>query len=204
MGKKIYVKNEKMFKSKWQMIIYILIFAFLIYMFIYLGTMSYSHDIKDNEKFAMEFNQVGTDNVYKYVDVVEARMVAAGQKGIVLFGMSNNEWVNYYAKIVNDVAKEVGIKEIYYYDFRKNRQENNGSYEDILVKLENYVTYNDKGNADMYAPSLLVVSKDEVLYFDSETAFITGKVTPQVYWNSFEVGKKKAEIKAAFLEYLQK
>ena len=53
------------------------------------------------------------DNVFEYINATTALMVASGTKGIVLFG-TTNEWVNYYANIVNRVAKEVGIDKIYY------------------------------------------------------------------------------------------
>lgn len=199
---KIYIKNKKMFKSKTQMVIYIIIFCLLIYAFIYLGKKEYKVELPDNEKFSSMFSMVSTDNVFKIVNATEARMVSRGAKGIVLFG-TENEWVNYYAYIVNKIAKEVGIEEIYYYDFTKNRKDNNGTYEDIVKNLSNYVTYNDKGVAEIYAPSLLVVSKDEVLLFDSDTSFIKGKTTPSTYWDSFTQGEKEQNLRAVFTEYLK-
>lgn len=199
---KIYIKNKKMFKSKTQMVIYIIIFCLLIYAFIYLGKKEYKVELPDNEKFSSMFSMVSTDNVFKIVNATEARMVSRGAKGIVLFG-TENEWVNYYSYIVNKIAKEVGVEEIYYYDFTKNRKDNNGTYEDIVKNLSNYVTYNDKGVAEIYAPSLLVVSKDEVLLFDSDTSFIKGKTTPSTYWNSFTQGEKEQNLRAVFTEYLK-
>lgn len=199
---KKYIKNKKMFKSKTQMVIYIIIFCLLIYAFIYLGKKEYKVELPDNEKFSSMFSMVSTDNVFKIVNATEARMVSRGAKGIVLFG-TENEWVNYYAYIVNKIAKEVGVEEIYYYDFTKNRKDNNGTYEDIVKNLSNYVTYNDKGVAEIYAPSLLVVSKDEVLLFDSDTSFIKGKTTPSTYWNSFTQGEKEQNLRAVFTEYLK-
>ena len=199
---KIYIKNKKMFKSKTQMVIYIIIFCLLIYAFIYLGKKEYKVELPDNEKFSSMFSMVSTDNVFKRVNATEARMVSRGAKGIVLFG-TKNEWVDYYAYIVNKIAKEVGVEEIYYYDFTKNRKDNNGTYEDIVENLSNYVTYNDKGVAEIYAPSLLVVSKDEVLLFDSDTSFIKGKTTPSIYWNSFTQGEKEQELRAVFTEDLK-
>lgn len=199
---KIYIKNKKMFKSKTQMVIYIIIFCLLIYAFIYLDKKEYKVELPDNEKFSSMFSMVSTDNVFKIVNATEARMVSRGAKGIVLFG-TKNEWVDYYAYIVNKIAKEVGVEEIYYYDFTKNRKDNNGTYEDIVKNLSNYVTYNDKGVAEIYAPSLLVVSKDEVLLFDSDTSFIKGKTTPSTYWNSFTQGEKEQNLRAVFTEYLK-
>lgn len=198
---KIYIKNKKMFKSKTQMIIYLIVFCLLIYAFIYLGKKDYNVKLPDNERFASEFSMVSEDNVFKYVSAVDARMVSRKAKGIVLFG-TNNEWVDYYAYMVNKIAKEVGIKEIYYYDFTKNRKDNNGTYEDIVKNLSEYVTYNDKGVAEIYAPSLLVVSNDKVLLFDSETSFIKGKTTPSEYWNQQKTLEKEEILRQVFTQYM--
>lgn len=200
---KIYIKNEKLFKNKTQMVIYIILFCLLIYGFIYLGKKDYKVKVSDNERFSSEFSLVSKDNVFKYVNATDARMVAKGAKGIVLFG-TNNDWVNYYAYIVDKVAKEVGIEEIYYYDFIKNRKDNNGTYEDIVKTLSNYVTYNDKGVAEIYAPSLLIVSNDKVILFDSETSFVKGDILPNAYWNSEKIAEKENQIREAFIKYLNK
>lgn len=197
---KIYIKNKNMFKNKGQMVVYIILFIILLYGFIYLGKKDYKDNILDNELFATEFNMVASDNVYKYVNATDVRMIAHGKKGIVLFG-TKNEWVNYYAYIVNKVAKDVGIDEIYYYDFLKNRTDNNGTYEDIVNSLSKYVTVNDRGKAEIYAPSLLVVSGDKVLLFDSETSFVSGNITPSKYWGSRQE-EKEAELREVFLKYL--
>ena len=200
---KIYIKNEKLFKNKTQMVIYIILFCLLIYGFIYFGKKDYKVKVSDNERFSSEFSLVSKDNVFKYVNATDARMVAKGAKGIVLFG-TNNDWVNYYAYILDKVAKEVGIEEIYYYDFIKNRKDNNGTYEDIVKTLSNYVTYNDKGVAEIYAPSLLVVSNDKVILFDSETSFVKGNILPNAYWNSEKIAEKENQIREAFIKYLNK
>lgn len=200
---KIYIKNEKLFKNKTQMVIYIILFCLLIYGFIYFGKKDYKVKVSDNERFASEFSLVSKDNVFKYVNATDARMVAKGAKGIVLFG-TKNEWVNYYAYMVNKIAKEVGVKEIYYYDFTKNRKDNNGTYEDIVKTLSNYVTYNDKGVAEIYAPSLLVISNDKVILFDSETSFVKGDILPNAYWNSEKIAEKENQIRESFIKYLNK
>ena len=199
---KIYIKNEKLFKNKWQMVIYFILFVILIGAFIYLGTLDYDESLPDNEQFAEDFSLVSEDNVFKYVNATDALMVANGTKGIVLFG-TQNEWVNYYANIVNKVAKEVGIDTIYYYDFVSNRQDNNGTYETIVERLSDYVTYNDYGTPEIYAPSLLVVSGDEVLLFDTETSFVRGDIAPSEYWNSFNESAKIQELRNVFTEYLE-
>lgn len=197
---KIYIKNKKIFKNNTQMVIYIILFALLLFGFIYLGKKDYRENISDNEKFSTEFNMVASDNIYKYVNATDVRMIAHGKKGIVLFG-TKNEWVNYYAYIVNKVAKSVGISEIYYYDFFKNRTDNNGTYEDIVNSLSDYVTVNDRGKKEVYAPSLLVVSNDKVLLFDTETSFVSGNITPSKYWSDKQEQKEEI-LREVFINYL--
>lgn len=200
---KIKVKHETLFANKLQMVIYLFLFIILIGAFIYIGMQDYNPDLPDNERFASEFNLVGEDNVYEYINATTALMIANGTKGIVLFGTINSEWVNYYANIVNDVAKATGIEKIYYYDFVKNREDNNGTYEAIVERLADYVTYNDYGVAEIYAPSLLVVCNDEVIMFDTETAFRNGNIAPSEYWNTFNINSKKQELTVIFQEYLE-
>ena len=53
---KIYIKNKSLFKSKTQMIIYIILFCLLIYGFIYLGKKDYKVKVSDNERFASILN----------------------------------------------------------------------------------------------------------------------------------------------------
>lgn len=191
-----------MFKNNIQMVVYIIIFIILICLFIYFGKIDYKNEIPDNIKFSTEYNLVGTDNVFKYVNAADVNMIASGKKGIVLFGNPSSKWVNSYASIVNDVAKEVGIKEIFYYDFFSDRDENNGTYETIVNSLGNYITYTDISAADLYAPTLLVVANDKILYFDSETSFITGTTSPKDYWNEFNTGLKKNTLKEVFTKYM--
>lgn len=199
---KIYIKNKNMFKSKWQMVIYGILFVVIIGLFIYVGQIDFNKSIPDNQRFAKEFSRVPDSNVFKYATANDVRMIASGNTGIVLFG-TKNEWVNYYADIVNTAAKDVGINNIYYYDFFKNRQDNNGTYEDIVQKLGNYVTVNDRGVKEIYAPTLLVMKNGRVLLFDSETAFVSGNTYPGGYWDSYHRNEKIDDLIEVFTKYLE-
>lgn len=200
---KIEVKHETLFKNKWQMVIYILLFGILIYLFIYIGTKDYTTDVADNERFAKEYSLVSSDNVFEYINVVDAHIIAGGKKGIVFFGNSSNEWANYYANILNNAAKSAGIEKIYYYDFYKDREQNNATYEDLLKILDDYVYYNDEGKAEIYAPTLLVVSNNKVLLFDTETNFNVGNISPSEYWTEFQKNMKTNELNQVFEAYLK-
>lgn len=198
----IKIKNQHIFKNKVQMVIYLILFAFLLYMFIFLGGLNYESKIQDNERFAEEFNLVPKDNVFKYINTQDAKMLITGEKGIVLIG-HQTEWVNHYARIVNEVAKSLNISQINYYDILDDRQNNNGTYEAIVNYLDGYITYNDLGEGNLYAPTLIIKKNNKIIYFDDETSTIKGKMTPSSYWTEFQVNMKKSELEAAFQKYLE-
>jgi hypothetical protein len=115
---------------------------------------------------------------------------------------STSEWVNYYAKILNDVAKQTGVKNINYYDFLEDRKNSNGTYESIVEKLSKYATVDDEGKKNIYAPSLLVIKDSKIIYFDNETSINQGDITPEVYWNEYQTGLKTSMLKEIFTEYV--
>ena len=194
--------KKKFFKSKKQMIIYIILYGLLIYGFIYLGTRNYNKgEITDQKHFDQEFSMVDEENVFTYINSNDARRLIKSGRTIIFFGTSTSQWVNYYAKILNDEAKEDGITDIYYYDFISDRTDNNGTYESIVEYLKNYVTTNDEGKKEIYAPTLVVIKNNKVLYFDDETSLVKGTVTPDIYWNEYQIGLEKTTLKQVFKDY---
>ena len=189
-------------KNKIQMVVYILLFAILIYLFIYLGNLEYHQEISDNIKFHQDFNLVPEENIFSYVNSQDAYNDLYNSKTIILFGFKGNEWVNYYAKLVNEVAIEEGIGKIDYYDFLDDRNGSFGTYEAIVDLLGNYVTYDDLGNSNLYAPTLVVMDNHRIVYFDDDMAFRSGKMNPEEYWTEYRIQEKKSELEVVFKNYL--
>ena len=198
----IKIKNQHIFKNNVQMVIYLILFAFLLYMFIFLGGLNYESKIQDNERFAEEFNLVPIDNVFKYINSQDAKMLITGQDGIILIG-HKTDWVNYYAKIVNEVAKNLKISVINYYDILDDRNNDNGTYETIVNYLDGYITYNDLGEGNLYAPTLIIKKNNRIIYFDDETSMVKGKMLPSTYWTEFQINMKKNELETALRKYLE-
>lgn len=200
--KNVKIKNEHIFKNKWQMVIYIILFAVMFYLFIYLGNKDYKTAISDNERMHLDFPLVEANNVFKYVNSQDTYINLTNGRHIILFGFKNNEWVNNYAKVVNEAAIENNIEEVLYYDFYEDRNENNGYYESIVNYLSNYITYTDTAKADIYAPTLIVIENGKITYFDDETAFMKGNISPDEYWNELQVVTKKNELEVVFKNFL--
>ena len=117
-------------------------------------------------------------------------------------GFPLNKWTNYYASILDKAATSVGIDKIYYYDFLQDREENNGTYETIVNKLEVYVPVDDLENREIYAPTVIIVKNGVVLgYFDS-AAIRKGSVKPEDYFTENERTLIYEELKTALKEYI--
>ena len=200
------VKKNKLFKSRAQMIIYIILTIIIMVLFVVIGTHDFNPNIEtEGEQFNQVFTNVEKDNVFIFGDVTDVNSIINGKSedAIVLFGFKNNEWTSYYAEYINDVAIELGIKKVIYYDFELDRKEKNGTYETIVNSLDVYVTFNDYNTSDIYAPTLVVVKDGEVIAFINETSLRNGRVTPDIYWDQYKVEEFKGTLRTIFNEYLK-
>ena len=190
--------NKKV-KSVLQGILFILI----IIAFIYVGTKDFNIEVTvDNERFDQEYANVSKENVFKYANAVDIYS-SLKNSAVIFMGFPQNKWSGYYANILNEAAKDAGIKEILYYDFYEDRENRNGTYQSIVLSLTNYLVTLDDGTEEIYAPTLVIVKNGKVIAFDNETAFTKGNITPEVYWDEYQSGIKYNNFKIMFQEYLK-
>ncbi len=196
--------KKKLFKNKIQMVSYIIITIIILILFIIIGKTDYKKkDISDNEKFSNLYNLVDKNNIYKIARSSEVLEIVDNKSGVILMGFPTNKWTNYYAKLLNDVAKEVGLKEILYYDFLQDREENNGTYETIVNRLKAYVTVDDEGSMDIYAPTVIVVKNGEVIGYFNDTAIMQGITKPEIYYNEYNTSLISEKFKTALTAYME-
>ncbi len=171
----------KFFKNK-RNIIKLFIFVGMVYLFAYLGTKDYKTNVSDNIRFSSEYKDITKNNVYVYANENKVLEVLNGKSGILFMGFPSNIWSHYYAEYLNEVALNCEIKEIYYYNFSKDRQMNNNVYNSIVLKLKEYLSFDDNGNMDLSAPTVVIVKNGEILYFDDEITHLKGEVSPEEYF----------------------
>ena len=194
-------ENKNFFKSKIEMIITLSIFVLCIIGFIMIGKADFHKDKPtDNVIMNKEHPEVDKDNVFEYINATQANSFISRSKVVILFGTSNT-WTGYYANILNEVAKEVGIDKIYYYDFEEDREKNNATYQNIVGYLNNYVLHLDDGTADIYGPTLVVINEGVVALFDDESSFMHGSVKPEDYWNEYNTNLKINTLRTILLDY---
>ncbi len=184
-------------------IIKFILFVVMIYFFVILGTKDYTTKISDNVRFSNDYKDITKDNIYKYVGEHEVLDLLNNKSGILFFGFPGNIWSHYYADYLNEVAIFNGIKEIYYYDFKKDRSLNNVTYNRIVEYLKDYLRVDDAGNTDIVAPTIVMVRNGNVIYFDDDVAFLKGNQLPEVYFNEATKKSVKERFAIGIKEYLK-
>lgn len=187
-----------------QKVFYVISFIFLFAAFIYLGTKNYNAPIRklsDQESFTQEYG-ITSDNIYVYKTSQEVLELLNTGSGIIFFAFPENEWSHVYADLLNEVGKSYGIDEIWYYNFYKDRNNDNYYYNNIVRILNAYVPVTDTGEKDLYAPSFVIVREGEIIGYDDETSIVSGDVTVDDYWTMEKQQKKKVELGVLFQKYL--
>ena len=121
--------------------------------------------------------------------------------GIVYLGFPECPWCNYYVKYLNEIAMEVGLDKIYYYNILEDRKNNTEEYQEIVSLLSNNLQYDEEGNEKIYVPNVSFHVDGEVIFNDYETSKDTNnKETPKEYWSDEEITDLKNRLKP----YLEK
>ena len=161
----------KFLKNK-RNIIKLFIFVVMVYLFAYLGTKEYKTEVTDNVRFSNEYKDISKNNLYVYANENKILDILNGKSGILFMGFPSNIWSHYYAEYLNEVALRYEIKEIYY----------NNVYNTIVNKLKEHLSFDDNGNMDLSAPTVVIVKNGEILYFDDEITHLKGEVSPEEYF----------------------
>lgn len=124
--------------------------------------------VKDDTKtdairFHLEYSKVKKDNVYKYSTYSNVIDTLENKTGIIYLGFPSCALCKEITPILNDVAKEKGIKEILYYNFKDMRDNNTTEYRELADKLSDYVKTDDEGNKRIQAPTVIFVNKGNIV-----------------------------------------
>lgn len=153
----------------------------MLFAFIYLGDQNYNTET-DAEKFSELYQNIENENLFKIKKSGEILQLL-DEDSIIFFGTPSNKWSSYVAEYLNVAAKNVGVKDIYYYDFLNDRNNRSGNYELIAEKLEHILYRTDLGKKMIYAPLIVVTKHDKVIYYNDDFSLIKGNVSPDKYFN---------------------
>ncbi len=189
----IKIKKKKPMPA-WQKVFYIISAIFLLGAFIYLGTKDFQAPARrksDNISFSEEYG-ITEDNIFQYKNTKETLEILKNGSGIIFFAFPENKWAKEYAFMLNDTAKKMDIKELYYYNFKAARSSNNHIYNQMVETLKDFLPTLDTGVQNIFSPSMAIVKNGNVIFFDSETAIINGNYSPSEYWTNQRMIEKEA------------
>ena len=159
----------------------------------------------DAARFAGEYSLVESDNVFKYKSAEETEKILEHGTGVVFLGFPSCPWCQTYAKMLNDLAKEKGLKEIYYYNIATARENNTETYQKFVQILSDYLQYDNVGEKRIYVPNTTFVVDGEIVGNDWETSKDTlGLEKPEEYWTEERVAAWKEKVSLFFDRVLEK
>lgn len=139
----------------------------------------------DALKFSKEYQTVGDDNVFVYRDASEIINILENGTGVVYLGFPECPWCQSYVAMLNDVALEVGLEKIYYYNILNDRKDNTEEYQQMVAVLKDYLDKDDEGSERIFVPNVSFHVDGEIIGNDNETSLDTGGFDdPDDYWTS--------------------
>ena len=169
---------------------------------VFFGVKAYKEaHMTDAEKFAKEYTEVSEDNVFVYRDIDEIIQIMEEGTGVVFLGFPECDWCQAYVKYLDEVAKEMEIEEVYYYNIKEDREENTEEYQKIVELLEERLQNDDEGNKRVYVPNVSFHADGKLVGNNCETSLDTkGLDDPEEYWTKEEV----EELKASLTKYMNR
>lgn len=144
--------------------------------------------LTDAEKFVQEYPEIEANNVFVYRSIEEIIKIMENGTGIVYLGFPECPWCQAYVKYLNEVAKNEGVKEIYYFNILNDRTNNTKEYQKIVKLLGDNLEYDEEGNHRVYVPNVSFHINGEIIGNDFETAYDTkGFENPSDYWTKEEI-----------------
>ena len=180
---------------------YILIII-LLGCFVVIGKIHYPKDENNKVIEPVKIPILSDDNVFIKSSANDVYKKLISGDALVFFGLSNSKNSDYYAKAVDEAAKELNIKEVMYYDVTTDRKNSNGTYGLILEFLMDYLEKDDSGNMILHTPTFVIVKDKTIIYFDSLER-LKASMNDEDYWTDYNYGLKKAYVEAGLENYLK-
>ena len=181
-------------KSKKRYLISIILLILIAATLFFIFNNKKSNEENDNKVFASEYG-ITEDNVYVYRTLEEINKILEKATGLVYLGFPECPWCRGYVPIINEVAKEQGLDKIYYFNIKKDREDNSKLYQKTIELLGDNLRYDNEGNRRIYAPSLIAVKNGKVVMFD-DTRYWNNKEydSAEDFWNNEDLTSMKEKL----------
>lgn len=126
-------------------------------------------DIKDNEKFAQEYD-VSKNNPFKYAKIDEVLDILESGSGIIYFATADCEWCRNNSKILVEQLQKTDISTVYYYNPTKIKNNNTKKYQRLVKLLNKYLEKDETGKKSLLLPDLYVIKNGQVVAHNNDVA----------------------------------
>lgn len=181
-------------------IIYALVFIAMITSFIYLGN-----------KYAgnSAIKTLDITDFYKDIKKENFKVIKGGKfislfkegKHIIVIGNSNSKYSQKYIREINGIVEELKLKNVYYYDIINDKAQANSNYYELVELLDGYLITTDMSENNLLAPSLYIIDKGNVKYYNIETTAMKNTDKVNDYWTIEKETEFKSEITDAINKY---
>lgn len=138
---------------------------------------------KDATEFKKEYKEVAKDNVFVYKSTDEIISILQNGTGVIYLGFPDCKWCQAYVPMLDEIAKEVKVDEIYYLNIYDQRKGNTKNYQKIVSLLKGYLRFDENGKEKIYVPAVIAVKDGKIIGFDDETSYDTEEEKdPTKYW----------------------
>lgn len=172
----------------------ILIILFLVILIGGLATYFFiiNREKSDAYMFSKEYSQVGKDNVFVYRNADEIINILEKGTGVVYLGFPECKWCQRYVKYLNEIALDLDMEKIYYYNISEDRKNNSDNYKKIVSILGDKLSNDEEGNPRIFVPDVTFVKDGKIVGHDNETSMESGDVDD--YWHPDRVRDFKDKI----------
>ncbi|MDD2469771.1 MAG: hypothetical protein PHI22_02420 [Bacilli bacterium] len=129
-------------------------------------------DYKNSGKrFSEEYTNIGIneDNPMVYKTDKEIIDILKSGTGIIYFGFPESPWCQQAVPILIEVAKEMNIGEVYYFNPRRIRENNTDTYNQIVELLGANLIVDEVGENRLYVPDVYFVSDGNIIGHNFKT-----------------------------------
>ncbi len=196
--KKVLTKKEKTL-SIIRKIIYLLMFALVIFGFVYLSN---KYENKDTEvKYITDYYKDLKSEKYEVINGTQMINYVKRGKNIIIIGSETSEWSKKLMTIVDPIFDTFGIDKVYYYDINNDKAQKNSNYYKIKELLKGSLTTTDGSNSNLLAPSIYIVDNGKILYYNTDTVAMKNTIEIDEYWNEENLIKFQIEFEQALVNY---
>jgi hypothetical protein len=154
--------------------------------------------LTDKERFALEYSEVGNDNIFVYKSIDEIIDILKNKTGVVYLCFSSNMWCKRYSLYLNETAKASKIEEIYYLDISEDMNNNTEKYQELIDILKKYLELDSNKKPKILVPDITIVKNGKIIEHDNTTSNINNIDDVDDYWIERRIKRLKDKLTLAF------